>query len=531
MAEIQREDQEFDIKPLKIISAKVSNYVYDCFEQMKREMKIDTNDVALRFLLEIYKKYQDDLSEVSSKGDSSDLEKSCYAAASVASPSPSEVDESLSMCYSEYSEVPIKQELDHFDDDLEDFYKSAPTPASTMELPESGLCDMSEMMTPSLHYQKTCGDDSYEVPFCQYQSSETSYPSPVPSMRYTQVPFLYRHLFLEKAPYQMGVNEPGDDVKEEEYDDDDDPEEEEKVYAPREIDMKAPDDDYQNNANEDDDDDPEDPEGNKQFQTGRYETKGMLSDDETPQKEKPAASYTLPLKIKCKLCNELLPDKEDMKRHVISEHSNQHFPMPKRHKDRVVREKMGNVDESISDYEVSALLTRMRRCPMCNEYVPERGVVAHQERHGRLDIMCELCGEVFSNKGRLKSHKANMHDNELHQCGECGKSYTSKRRLQSHKGRHKKYICEICGKETPSKGAYGRHKVTHLVVKPYQCSECGKGFSQNNNLKSHMRVHTGVKPFRCDLCPQAFTHNVSLKTHKKKTHGIDMWVANSDQGL
>ncbi|XP_072020701.1 uncharacterized protein [Amphiura filiformis] len=413
MAEIQGENQGVDIKlSFQIISAKVSNYVYDCFEQMKREMKIDTNGVALRFLLEMY--------------------------------------------------------------------------------------------------QKTCGDDSYEVPFRQHQSvkrqsSEASYPvSLVPSMR---------HVFAKKENAQVQVN----------------PTEEEKEDAPHHMGVKEPEDDAKEDEN-DDDDNPEDMEEIRQYKTDQCEIEGMLS-DKRPKKKKYVGWHTLPLKIKCKLCNELLPDEEDMKRHVISEHSNQHFPMPKRHKDQVVRKNMGNVDESISDFEVSALSTRMRRCVMCNEYVPERGIVAHQERHGRLDVMCELCGEVFSHKGRLYSHKANMHDNELHQCDECGKSYTNKRRLHSHTQRHRKCVCDICGKQMPSKGAYRRHKVTHLVVKPYQCSECGKGFSQNTNLKSHMRVHTGVKPFRCDLCPQAFTHNVSLKTHKKKTHGIDMWVANNGQAL
>ncbi|XP_072020702.1 uncharacterized protein [Amphiura filiformis] len=445
MAEIQEENQEVDIKPLKIISAKVSNYVYDCFEQMKREMKIDTNGVALRFLLEMY--------------------------------------------------------------------------------------------------QKTCGEDSYEVPFRQYQSvkcqsSETSNPvSLVPSMR---------HEFAEKenerkgekvqvnptekeekedTPHQMGVKEPKDDVKEDENDDDDDDD-----YDP-EDDVKEEEYDDDDDDDDDDDYDPEDMEEDgeedRQHTTGQCKIKRMQS-DKRPKKEKHVEWHTLPLKIKCKLCNELLPDIEDMKRHVISEHSNQHFPMPKRHKDQVVRENMGNVDASISDFEVSALLTRMRCCQMCNEYVPEHGIGTHQDRHGRLDIMCELCGEVFSSKWRLTGHKANKHDNKLHQCDECGKSYTNRNRLQSHKDRHKKCICDICGKELNSRRSYERHKVTHLVVKPYQCSECGKGFSQNTNLKSHMRVHTGVKPFRCDLCPQAFTHNVSLKTHKKKTHGIDMWVANSD---
>ena len=203
-----------------------------------------------------------------------------------------------------------------------------------------------------------------------------------------------------------------------------------------------------------------------------------------------------------------------MKQHILDKHSSQQTLMPKKHKDRTVKQKlMGNVKacDIVTDFEVDALSTKMRLCPTCNEYIIERKMNTHLDDHEPRNFTCELCGRS------LKS----LHG---HVCKSNYNRRTNYQRKNSKKIVEKPVQCEKCGKELPNARHLKRHLVSHYSIKPHQCPECGMGFSQTSNLKIHMRVHSGDKPYKCDICTEAYAHKVSLKTHKKKKHGIDMWA-------
>ncbi|XP_072022922.1 uncharacterized protein [Amphiura filiformis] len=252
---------------------------------------------------------------------------------------------------------------------------------------------------------------------------------------------------------------------------------------------------------------------------------------------KVAQYQMLPLKLKCRICGTILNGLEDMKQHVIQNHSDQKAPVPTKHKDKVVKAKlMGKIDvaDAISDFEVSALSIHMRQCETCKEYVEERLLRKHIDSHvyTPMNIICEKCGRVYENQYRFRQHRVRKRCIPGFRCGRCRTTFPTRTKLIKHTltkhtdgkdSKKKEFQCEVCGKNFRLNAQLTDHRAIHMTVKPWQCPECGKGFAKQSNLKTHRRIHSGEKPYVCNICKEAYTHNVSLKTHKKKVHGIDLW--------
>ncbi len=240
----------------------------------------------------------------------------------------------------------------------------------------------------------------------------------------------------------------------------------------------------------------------------------------------------LPLKLKCRLCNEMLKE-EDMKQHVLDNHSNQHTPIPKKHKDKVVKSKMmGDTEpaEAFCNFEIPMLSIHMRQCPICKEYIHEKQMCRHIDSHlyVKRNRFCDICGIfIYKTKYEFQRHIYD-HNRKLikrYKCSKCKRSFSDIPALCRHKRKHMKnyFQCEVCGKHFNNSTQLIDHRAIHMTVKPWQCPECGKGFAKSSNLKTHRRIHSGEKPYACDVCNVAYAHNVSLKMHKKKVHGIDLW--------
>ncbi|XP_072020172.1 uncharacterized protein [Amphiura filiformis] len=244
-----------------------------------------------------------------------------------------------------------------------------------------------------------------------------------------------------------------------------------------------------------------------------------------------AKGLMLPLHLKCRLCKEM-HHPADMKEHIIKSHGDQQTVIPKKHKDKVVKQKMmGNIDacDAFGDFEVSALTIKMRLCSTCEEYIPEQRIGVHLRNHQKtlVDSICSECGVQFKSYRYTTEHK-NYRPSAAIRCKACHSAFRSVADAEKRKTQHKKeknWQCEICGKAFRKSTYLLSHRPIHMTVKPWQCPDCGKGFARKSNMVTHRRLHSGDKPYVCDVCQEAYTHNVSLKTHKKKIHGIDMWAA------
>ena len=126
-------------------------------------------------------------------------------------------------------------------------------------------------------------------------------------------------------------------------------------------------------------------------------------------------------------------------------------------------------------------------CSYCGKKFPlQCNLNAHVKLCHHLDPKtCEICGKVFDNPERLKSHHYNVHSGVVH------KKYTPKKDKSD-------WACPICGKVVAACSKRS-HLQTHEEPK-YTCDICGKKIKEKKTFEQHMNIHMNILDHRCEPC-------------------------------
>ncbi|XP_017062202.2 zinc finger protein 2 [Drosophila ficusphila] len=132
------------------------------------------------------------------------------------------------------------------------------------------------------------------------------------------------------------------------------------------------------------------------------------------------------------------------------------------------------------------------------------------------NIMCEICGNIYSKRAALNIHMRRHMAEKPFECEICGKTFAGPSELNRHIRVHtgeKPFTCKFCNRSFADRSSNIRHERTHTNERPFTCSTCGKAFSYSNVLKNHMLTHTGEKPFLCRPCNKTFSRKHQLEQH------------------
>ena len=149
-----------------------------------------------------------------------------------------------------------------------------------------------------------------------------------------------------------------------------------------------------------------------------------------------------------------------------------------------------------------------------------------QEGYSNMHIMnvrynCDKCNKSYSQKGNLKTHIKNVHENVRYNCDKCDKSFSWKHHLNRHiKSVHNnvRHNCEKCDKSFSSKTYLKAHiQAEHENVR-YNCDKCDKSYSWKSELNDHMKnIHDNIR-YKCDVCEKSFPRKQNLMLHIKSVH-------------
>lgn len=84
--------------------------------------------------------------------------------------------------------------------------------------------------------------------------------------------------------------------------------------------------------------------------------------------------------------------------------------------------------------------------------------------------------------------------------------------------------CDVCGQVFETKHRLRRHKAYwHKSDLNHQCTFCEKVFRDERNLHEHMAIHTGVQLYNCPHCQKESRSKSNMYVHIKNQHP-DEWL-------
>lgn len=219
------------------------------------------------------------------------------------------------------------------------------------------------------------------------------------------------------------------------------------------------------------------------------------------------------LRFVCDSCGEAFVTEIAMKRHAITH--TRSYPC-KRCGDTFSKKR------DLATHRLQHGIYKRLRCRACGIEYQHNAYAEHKltECLKREKTYCELCNKSFKDKECLKKHRL-IHIPESERtvfCEICSKGYSSKSALRKHVRlihvASRPYTCEFCSKSFGQLCKLKYHIVTHSSDRPAPCPVCGKGFSSPRDLKTHMRVHTGEKPYSCATCGKRFRQRGHVSSHQ-----------------
>uniref|UniRef100_A0A8D8Q5R0 Zinc finger protein 26 n=1 Tax=Cacopsylla melanoneura TaxID=428564 RepID=A0A8D8Q5R0_9HEMI len=179
-------------------------------------------------------------------------------------------------------------------------------------------------------------------------------------------------------------------------------------------------------------------------------------------------------------------------------------------------------------------LNEVYRCDVCNRcFTTIKILNKHKLRHIDGSHKCDLCGQTFRHKYRLRDHMYSHNNVKPFPCPICEKHFRRKHERTKHVRTvhdgikyttYKTYKCTLCPKTFTHLAALEDHQYVHTGQKSHICERCSASFTNKAGLLVHIKVlHEGTrKPqeaCQCELCGKSFKGRQSYRVHMKNTHG------------
>ena len=182
---------------------------------------------------------------------------------------------------------------------------------------------------------------------------------------------------------------------------------------------------------------------------------------------------------KCPICLKKSKDRESLKQHISSFHSNMDL-----------------------------------QCKKCFKILVSSDGLRHHMLHQHTNLVetlvCNECGYSTKNKTAMKKHKAIKHSTEGKQisCQLCPARFYFKFDLNAHMRNvhaEKNFLCTQCEFSTRLKGNLDKHieAVHGSQERNFSCHICGNKFRDEKQCKKHLELHSGKK-YKCEYCGKEF---------------------------
>ncbi|KAK7492030.1 hypothetical protein BaRGS_00016694, partial [Batillaria attramentaria] len=162
-------------------------------------------------------------------------------------------------------------------------------------------------------------------------------------------------------------------------------------------------------------------------------------------------------------------------------------------------------------------------CEVC-DFMAEHAymIKRHMMRHNAEGCTCEMCGKVYKDQYILKMHVKMVHmpAEVLFECTVCGKKFTRKAHLKRHLRIHdpeKPFKCPHCDYRGCERSDISKHLLIHEDPK-HVCEVCGKAFRHIKNKELHVKRHNGQRDYKCGVCDFYGYTFTDIRKHIERKH-------------
>lgn len=136
-------------------------------------------------------------------------------------------------------------------------------------------------------------------------------------------------------------------------------------------------------------------------------------------------------------------------------------------------------------------------CELCNRTFPFRMLYNSHKlfAHGKKNVVCEVCGEMFFTISKLNVHVNAVHRNAL------------------------TWLCKLCNKKFTTVSAYRHHVIAKHKQTHYHCPHCSCHFKKKYSLNQHLSKHN---IFICQKCKSKYDSVGAFVQHMAEGHKIDV---------
>ncbi|XP_067675027.1 uncharacterized protein [Haliotis asinina] len=162
-------------------------------------------------------------------------------------------------------------------------------------------------------------------------------------------------------------------------------------------------------------------------------------------------------------------------------------------------------------------------CSIC-DFMAEHAYIIkrHMMRHNAQGCTCDLCGKVYKDQYILKMHIKMVHmpAEVLFECTVCSKKFTRKAHLKRHLRIHdpeKPFKCPHCEYRGCERSDISKHLLIHQDPK-HVCEVCGKAFRHVKNKELHVKRHNGQRDYKCGVCDFYGYTFTDIRKHIERKH-------------
>ena len=244
-----------------------------------------------------------------------------------------------------------------------------------------------------------------------------------------------------------------------------------------------------------------------------------------------------PNKIKCKHCDVIVANYNDLRPHYMKEHSTQvkicelcdmvflsARSLRLHYLSRVHQKNMNQNEEAVDD-------TTYHKCPIClKKFLDQKYCKFHTEyQHNHLNSEEGVLKKYLGQDMTRKKYKDFLVEVEpldrtaTVQCPECKKDL-KKNNIMDHLRMHtgdKVFVCRLCRRGFISAVTLRRHLLGHFGCQDCTCEICGKSYKKPSSLEQHLNIHKMEKSGEqkmhiCDVCGQSFYFEHQLAQHVRR---------------